>query len=71
VSEFTYICTTSQLPTTFDNFVKLIADVHSYNTRHTKTRQFALPKTRSNSSTKIIKCSAIEIWSKIPPEKIN
>jgi len=29
--------------------------------------QFALPKTRSSSGAKMIKYSAIEIWSKIPP----
>ena len=41
------------------------------NTRQVKTRQFALPKARSNSCAKMIKYSAIEIWSKIPPEIKN
>jgi len=36
--------TTSQLCATFNNYFKLITDVHSYNTRQVKTRKFALPK---------------------------
>jgi len=68
VSKFMYKYTTSQLPATFNNYFKLITDVYSYNTRQVKTRQFALPKARSNSGAKMIKCSAIEISSKIPPE---
>ena len=44
---------------------------NSYNTRQVKTRQFALPKARSSSGAKMIKYSAIEIWSKIPPEIKN
>ena len=71
VSKFMYKCTTSQLPATFNNYFKLITDVHSYNTRQVKTRQFALPKARSNWGAKMIKYSAIEIWSKIPPEIKN
>jgi len=55
----------------FNNYFKLITDVHSYNTRQVKTRQFALPKARSNSGAKMIKYSAMEIWSKIPPEIKN
>ena len=66
-----YKYNTSQLPATFSNYFKLITDVHSYNTRQVKTRQFVLPKARSNSGAKIIKYSAIEIWSKIPPEIKN
>jgi len=66
-----YKYTTSQLPTTFNKYFKLITDVHSYNTRQIKNRQFASPKARSNSGAKMIKCSAIEIWSKIPPEIKN
>jgi len=68
VSKFMYKYTTSPLPATFNNYFKLITDVHSYNTKQVKTRQFALPKARSNSGVKMIKYSAIEIWSKIPPE---
>jgi len=68
VSKFMYKYTTSQLPDTLNNYFKLITDVHSYNTRQVKTRQFALPKARSNSGAKIMKYSAIETWSKIPPE---
>jgi len=49
VSKFMYKYNTSQLPATFNNYFKLITDVHTYNTRQVKTRQFALPKTRSNS----------------------
>ena len=45
--------------------------IYPYNTRQIKTRQFALPKTRSNSGAKIIKYSAIEISSKIPSEIKN
>ena len=71
VSKFMYKYTTSQLPATFNNYFKLITDVHSYNTRQVKTRQFALPKARSNSGAKMIKYSAIEIWSKISPEIKN
>jgi len=37
----------------------------------TQTRQFALAKARSNSDAKMIKYSAIDIWSKIPPEIKN
>jgi len=33
--------------------------------------QFALPKARSNSGAKMIKHSAIEIWSRIPLEIYN
>jgi len=68
VSKFIYKYTTSQLPATFNNYFKLITDVHSYNTRQIKTQQFALPKACSNSGAKMIKYSAIEIWSKIPLE---
>ena len=71
VSKFMYKYTTSQLPATFNNYFKLVTDVHSCNTRQIKTRQLALPKTRSNSGAKMIKYSAIEIWSKIPPEIKN
>jgi len=66
-----YKYTTSQLSATFKNYFKLIIDVHSYNTRQIKTRQFSLPKALSNSDAKLIKYSAIEIWSKIPPEMTN
>ena len=38
VSKFMNKYTTSQLPATFDNYFKLITDVHSYNTRQVKTR---------------------------------
>ena len=71
VSKFMYKYTTSHLPATFNNYFKLITDVHSYNTKQVKTRQFALPKARSNSGAKMIKYSAIDIWSKIPPEIRN
>ena len=40
VSKIMYNHTTSQLPATFNNYFKLITDVHSYNTRQIKTRQF-------------------------------
>ena len=70
-SKFMYKYTTSQLPATFNNYFKLITNVHSYNRRQIKTRQFTLPKARSNSRAKIIKYSAIESWSKIPPEIQN
>jgi len=66
-----YKCVTFQLPATFNDLFKLITDVHSYNTRQVKTRQFALPKARSNSRAKMIKYRAIEIWSKIPPKIKN
>jgi len=55
VSNFIYKYTNSQLPATFNNYFKLIADLHPYNTRQIKTRQFALPKARSNSGAKMIK----------------
>jgi len=71
VSKFMHKYSTSQLPATFNNYFKLITDVYPYNKRQIKTRQFALPKARSNSGAKIIKCNAIEIWSKIPPEIKN
>jgi len=71
VSKFMYKYTTSQLPATFNNYFKLITDVHPYNTRQIKTRQIALPKAHLNSGAKIMKYSAIEIWSKIPPETKN
>jgi len=38
--------------------------IYPYNTRQIKTRQFTLPKTRSNSGAKMIKYSAIEISPK-------
>jgi len=71
VGKFIYKYTNSQLPATFNNLFKLITDAHPYNTRQTKTRQFALPAPRSNSGAKMIKHSEIEIWSKIPPEIKN
>ena len=37
-----------------NNYFKFITDVHSYNTRQVKTRQFALPKARSKSGAKMI-----------------
>ena len=71
VSKFMYKYTTSQLRATFSNYFKLITDVQSYDTRKVETRQFALPKARSNSGAKMIKYAAIEIWSKILPEIKN
>jgi len=71
VSKFMYKYTTSQLPATFNNYFKLITDVPSHDTRQIKTRQIALPKARSNSGAKMIKYSAIEYWSTIPPEIKN
>ena len=71
VSKFMFKYTTSQLLATFNNYFKLITDVHSYNTRPIKTQQFALPKPRSNSGAKMITYRAIEICSKIPPEIKN
>ena len=59
VSKFMYKYTTSQLPAMFNNYFKLITDVHSYNTRQIETRQFALPKARLNSGAKMIKYSAV------------
>jgi len=44
----------SQPPATFINYFKLITDVHPYNIRQIKTRQFALPNARSNSGVKMI-----------------
>jgi len=35
--------------------------IYPYNTRQIKTRQFSLPKARSNLGAKIIKFSAVEI----------
>jgi len=55
VSKFMFKCSTSQLPAAFNNYFKLITAVHSYNARQIKTRQFALPKVRSNSGAKMIK----------------
>jgi len=66
-----YKYATSQLPATFNNYFKLMTDVHPYNTRQVKTRPFASPKARSNSGAKMIKYRAIEIWSKIPAETKN
>jgi len=57
-----YKYTNSQLPVTFVNYLKLITDVHSYNTRQIKTQQFALPIAHTNSGAKMIKFSAIEMW---------
>jgi len=71
VSKFMYNCTTSQLPAAFNIYFKLITDVHAYNTRQIRTRKVALPKACSNSGAKMIKYSALEIWSKIPPEIKN
>ena len=41
------------------------------NNRSDSDLQFTLPKARSNSSAKMIKHSAIEIWSRIPLEIKN
>jgi len=38
------------------------------NNRSDSDLQFALPKARSNSGSKMMKHSAIEIWSRIPLE---
>jgi len=71
VSKFMYKYTNSQLPATFNNYFNLITDVHPYNTRQIKTRQFALPKARSKSGAKMVKYSTIEMWSTIPSEIKN
>jgi len=71
VSKFMYNYTNSQLPVTFNNYFKLITDVHPYNTRQIKIRQFALPNAHSNSDAKMIKYSAIKIWSRIFSEIKN
>ena len=63
--------TTSQLPAAFNNYFKLTTDVHSYNTRQIKTRQFALPEARSSSGAKMMRHSAVEIWSGVPSEMGN
>jgi len=63
--------TNSQLPITFNNYFELITDVHPYDMRQTNTRQFALSKPSSKSSSKIIKWSAIEIWPEISLEIKN
>jgi len=55
VSKIMYKYTNSQLTATFNNYSKLITDVHPLNTRQIKTRLFALPKARSNSGAKMIK----------------
>jgi len=52
VSKFVYNYTNSQVPATFNNYFKINTNVHPYDTRQTKTRQFALPKARSNSGAK-------------------
>ena len=44
VSKFMYKYTTSQSPATFNNYFKLITDVHSYNTRQVKTLQLPYQK---------------------------
>jgi len=49
-----YKHTDYQLQATFNNYLKLITDVHLYNTRQTKSRKFALPKARSNSGVKML-----------------
>jgi len=59
-----YKYTKSQLPAMFNNYFELIIDVHPYNTRQIKTRQFVLPKAHSNSGANMIKYSAVEIWPK-------
>jgi len=41
------------------------------NNRSDSDLQFALPKARSNSGAKMVKRSAIEIWSRIPLEIKN
>jgi len=51
-----YKYTNSQVPATFNNYFKLFKlDVHPYNARQIKTRQFALPKAPSSSGAKMIK----------------
>jgi len=67
-----YKYTNSKLLATFINYFKLITDVHPYSTREINTREFTLPKARSNSGAKMINFSGIEIWSKIlKKERIN
>jgi len=52
--------------------VERITHVHAYNTRKTKTQQFSLSKARANSGARMLKHSAIEMWSKIPSHiKLN
>ena len=58
--------TNSKLLAAFNNYFKLITDVHPCNMTQTKTRQFDLPKAHLNSSSKMIKHSTIEILPKIP-----
>jgi len=71
VSKFVYKYNKSQLPATFNNYFKFITNVHPSNTSPTKTRNFALPKSRSNSGVKMLRYSTIEIWSEIRLEIKN
>jgi len=48
VSKSMYKYTKSQPLATFNDYFKIITDVLRYTTRQVKTRQFALPKARSN-----------------------
>jgi len=71
VSKFMCKHTNSQLNVTFKKYFEFIIDIHPYNTRQIKTRQFALPKARSNSGVTMIKYNAIEIWSRNPSKIRN
>jgi len=57
---FMYKYNKSQLPATFNDYFKLITDVHPYTTRQTRTRKLVLLEARSNSGTKNaeIQCSS-------------
>jgi len=69
--KFLYEYTNFQLPATFNNYFKLITDVHPYNTRKIKTQQFALPTTRWNSRAKMIKHSWNLVKNSFCNKKIN
>ena len=43
------------LPVTFNNYFKLITDLHPYNTRQTKSQQFALP---TRVQPEVLKCQS-------------
>ena len=63
-----YRAVNKTLPSTFDNFLEKIEDVHKYNLRSTKSRIFQLPCAKTKYGQQSVKLAGPKLWEKINPE---
>ena len=70
ISTFAYksSCDEIDTPEAFNNYIKKVSDVHSYNTRYSKNLNFYRPKVRTNYGIQTFKFSLSSIWEEIPIE---